>query len=137
MVSKGWEPVFALLEQENLERSAVLRPAQSPVATENEKTAIEKSWTDTFRGDSPRALWNDVVLCCQDCEVGNLTRYYGKFIPIIQLSGMGKSWLVDEFSKSHFLIPINLRPVNNGYPPADEPAKDYFRYSYPKISSSE
>ncbi|KAI0253034.1 hypothetical protein BJV78DRAFT_235120 [Lactifluus subvellereus] len=42
------------------------------------------------------------------------------FCSIIQSSGMGKSRLVDEFSKNHFLIPINLREEGSqGFPPAD------------------
>ena len=39
---------------------------------------------------------------------------YARFCPIVQSSGMGKSRLLDEFSKNHFLIPINLRPGNSG-----------------------
>lgn len=36
---------------------------------------------------------------------------YGRHCSIIQSSGMGKSRLLDEFSKHFFLIPINLRPA--------------------------
>ena len=34
---------------------------------------------------------------------------YASYCSIVQSSGMGKSRLLDEFSKRHFLIPINLR----------------------------
>jgi hypothetical protein len=39
---------------------------------------------------------------------------YGRYCSIIQSSGMGKSRLLDEFSKSYFLIPINLRSESGG-----------------------
>ncbi|KAI0253840.1 hypothetical protein BJV78DRAFT_1351441 [Lactifluus subvellereus] len=45
---------------------------------------------------------------------------YTPLCPIVQSSGMGKSRLVDEFSKVHFLIPINLRKKHSqGLPPTD------------------
>ena len=34
---------------------------------------------------------------------------FGPYCPIVQSSGMGKSRLIDEFSRHHFTIPINLR----------------------------
>ena len=34
---------------------------------------------------------------------------YARILPIVQSSGMGKSTMVDELSKTHFVIPINLR----------------------------
>jgi hypothetical protein len=43
------------------------------------------------------------------------TQMYGRYCSIVQSSGMGKSRLLDEFSKSFFLIPINLRgPTDRG-----------------------
>ena len=39
---------------------------------------------------------------------------YARYCSIVQSSGMGKSRLLDEFSKEHFLIPINLRPDDHG-----------------------
>jgi hypothetical protein len=41
-------------------------------------------------------------------------KYIGRYCSIVQSSGMGKSRLVDEFSKDHFLIPINLRKQGAG-----------------------
>ena len=38
---------------------------------------------------------------------------YARFCSIVQSSGMGLSRLLNEFSKIHFLIPINLRPENS------------------------
>jgi hypothetical protein len=39
----------------------------------------------------------------------SLTRSYAHTLSITQSSGTGKSRLVDEFSKEHFVIPLNLR----------------------------
>ncbi|KAH9051513.1 hypothetical protein EDB87DRAFT_1541276, partial [Lactarius vividus] len=51
---------------------------------------------------------------------------YAHYCSIVQSSGMGKSHLLDGFSKEHFLIPINLRPKDGkGYPPADEEVREF------------
>jgi len=36
-------------------------------------------------------------------------RIYAHYAAIVQSSGMGKSRMVDELGKTHFVIPINLR----------------------------
>ncbi len=46
-----------------------------------------------------------------------LMKNSGKYAPlcsVVQSSGMGKSRLIDEFSKRHFLIPLNLRTKSAG-----------------------
>ena len=65
---------------------------------------------------------------------------YGPYCSIVQSSGMGKSRLLDEFSRTNFLIPVNLRkegtegtydpsilplvwpitPMFPGFPPPDD-----------------
>ena len=69
----------------------------------------EESWTATFVGTSS-------LMGLQQHVVEQLRRLteegpkpYGHFCSIVQSSGMGKSRLLDEFSKEYFLIPINLR----------------------------
>jgi hypothetical protein len=40
---------------------------------------------------------------------------YAHYTTIVQSSGMGKSRMVDELARNHFVIPINLRgPHSNG-----------------------
>jgi hypothetical protein len=39
---------------------------------------------------------------------------YARFLAIVQSSGMGKSRMIDEFSKTHFVIPFNLRDQYQG-----------------------
>jgi hypothetical protein len=67
-------------------------------------SAIERSWTTCFAGDSLNLLKKHVH------DQMRTTGMYARYNMIIQSSGMGKSRLLDEFSKHHFLIPINLRP---------------------------
>ncbi|KAH9081566.1 hypothetical protein EDB83DRAFT_2214337 [Lactarius deliciosus] len=55
---------------------------------------------------------------------------YGPYCSIVQSSGMGKSRLLDEFSKTHFLIPINLcRKEANGFPPPDDAIRNLLTQS--------
>jgi hypothetical protein len=65
--------------------------------------AIELSWNVDFIGDTVNALEEHIR---RELEKGML---YARYCSIVQSSGMGKSRLLDEFSKRHFLIPINLR----------------------------
>jgi hypothetical protein len=44
----------------------------------------------------------------------NYSTLYARLLPIVQSSGMGKSRLIDELSKKHFVVPINLREGNHG-----------------------
>ena len=68
--------------------------------------ATELSWNAKFI-DSGQA-----VLKALESHVSKQMQVhtYARSCSIVQSSGMGKSRLLDEFSKSHFLIPINLRP---------------------------
>ncbi|KAJ6531943.1 hypothetical protein B0H19DRAFT_1189266 [Mycena capillaripes] len=52
---------------------------------------------------------------------------YNHVVPIVQSSGMGKSWLLDRVAKHLFTIPLNLRnPDENGYPPTDHQLFHFF-----------
>jgi hypothetical protein len=39
---------------------------------------------------------------------------YAHVLAIVQSSGMGKSRMIDELSKDHFVIPLNLRDGESG-----------------------
>jgi hypothetical protein len=39
---------------------------------------------------------------------------YVRVLAIVQSSGMGKSRMIDELSKDHFVIPLNLRDGKSG-----------------------
>ncbi|KAI0253963.1 hypothetical protein BJV78DRAFT_1280684 [Lactifluus subvellereus] len=76
------------------------------------KAARENDWKDV--------ILHGMLLALGDELMGQV-HTYARFCFIVQSSGMGKSRLLDdEFSKSHFLIPINLRPENTrGFLPPD------------------
>jgi hypothetical protein len=38
---------------------------------------------------------------------------YAKFLPLVQSSGTGKSRMVDEMAKEMFLIPLNVRRLED------------------------
>lgn len=65
-------------------------------------SAVVQSWSAPFIGGALQALLDHV----------NTERRkegaYTSFCSIVQSSGMGKSRLLDELSKTHFLIPVNL-----------------------------
>ncbi|KAH8991830.1 hypothetical protein EDB83DRAFT_2534946 [Lactarius deliciosus] len=83
--------------------------------------AVVRSWTADFIGKGPlRALEKHVRVQM------TMGKRYARYCSIVQSSGMGKSRLLDEFSKEHFLIPINLRPKDSeGFPPADDEVREF------------
>ncbi|RDB15450.1 hypothetical protein Hypma_004153 [Hypsizygus marmoreus] len=81
--------------------------------------AIEQSWQTKFSGNSEEALWDHIT--------GHFGRsdIYAHFAAIVQSSGMGKSRTVDELSKTHFTIAMNLRSNDNGFPPRDKELAEF------------
>ncbi|KAJ2927619.1 hypothetical protein H1R20_g9470, partial [Candolleomyces eurysporus] len=83
--------------------------------TKSSMIAAEYSWKVDYIGKVAEALWT--YLAGLDASV---TNPYARYASIVQSSGTGKSRAVDEMSKTHFVIPINLRaPPTTGYPPSD------------------
>ena len=67
-------------------------------------SATEKSW-------AAGALWEHIMHHFNPVN----SKDYAHFAAIVQSSGMGKSRTVDELSKDHFVIPLNLRePSSTG-----------------------
>ncbi len=73
------------------------------------------AWSQDFQGSGVKALEQHIW---HYLAVKSVMRYpYTAFMSITQSSGMGKSRLIDEFSKTHFVIPLNLRdPSSIGIP---------------------
>ncbi|KAF8332102.1 uncharacterized protein EI90DRAFT_925368 [Cantharellus anzutake] len=96
-----------------------------------QKQAIERSWTEAFMGTAPQALKAYIDMH----TVPPRDDVYGHFCAIVQSSGMGKSRLVDEFSRTNVVIPMNLRPLGTtGFPPADTSVRQYFSSHGPFIT---
>ncbi|KAH9016325.1 hypothetical protein EDB84DRAFT_1276909 [Lactarius hengduanensis] len=86
--------------------------------------AVELSWSAEFIGHLPL-----VALETHVRDQMKLVETYARYCSIVQSSGMGKSRLLDEFSKKHFMIPINLRPEDaRGFPPADDVVRDFLTH---------
>ncbi|THH04319.1 hypothetical protein EW146_g10208, partial [Bondarzewia mesenterica] len=83
------------------------------------------AWKREFVGDAADALWKHIVHVWD--HMGRLWRDYTKFLAIVQSSSMGKSRLVDELSKTHLVIPMNLRdPKQPGFPACDRSLYHYW-----------
>ncbi|KAI0255372.1 hypothetical protein BJV78DRAFT_761238 [Lactifluus subvellereus] len=90
-------------------------PQQMIVPEELLQRVAELSWNASFVDQAVLTALEDHV----SKQMGQV-HAYARFCSIVQSSGMGKSRLLDEFSKSHTLIPINLRPEKtHGFPPPD------------------
>ena len=82
--------------------------------------ATEESWNAAFV-DQIKSPLDGLVshiatqldLKPQNNEFGHPKQPYGRYCSIVQSSGMGKSRLLDEFSKHFFMFPVNLRGENN------------------------
>ncbi|KIL57882.1 hypothetical protein M378DRAFT_357000 [Amanita muscaria Koide BX008] len=73
------------------------------------------SWKSPFIGKAHKALYATISNVCTN----SARHIYARFLDVIQSSGMGKSRMIDELSKEHFVIPINVRTTGTGFPPAD------------------
>ncbi|KZT22737.1 hypothetical protein NEOLEDRAFT_1137521 [Neolentinus lepideus HHB14362 ss-1] len=76
--------------------------------------ATERSWNTDYVGGYAQTLWKYIQ--------SNMDRedVYARYLAIIQSSGTGKSRTVDELSKTHLVIPMNLRNSgSHGFPPPD------------------
>ncbi|KAH9015441.1 hypothetical protein EDB83DRAFT_2321310 [Lactarius deliciosus] len=96
------------------------------VTEASQREAIENSWIADFIDQSP--LEGLRVHIVEQLQLGpsSEAQIYGRYCSIVQSSGMGKSRLLDKFSKNFFLIPINLRAsTDQGYPPADSEVRNF------------
>jgi hypothetical protein len=119
-------------------------------------SAIEKSWEAIFVGKTPIECLKQHIIA--QLSVSGKPKPYGRYCSIIQSSGMGKSRLLDELSKTHFMIPINLRGDRTGglsylfdsltfmahqssmigYPPPDNNVREFLTkmvYAVPDIAA--
>jgi hypothetical protein len=79
----------------------------------NFSSATEKSWKTDFVDQSVIEALEEHIslqlsLSASESE-GSSARPYARFCSIVQSSGMGKSRLLDQFSTTYFMIPVNLR----------------------------
>ncbi|KAH8116528.1 hypothetical protein DFH11DRAFT_1742176 [Phellopilus nigrolimitatus] len=88
-----------------------------------EKTIMAIGWNREFVGTMDKALWVHIKECFDEFS---LDKKYANFCPIIQSSGTGKSRVVDQLGRTHFILPICLRdPKTTGFPPADNSIRNF------------
>ncbi|KAL0960699.1 hypothetical protein HGRIS_005724 [Hohenbuehelia grisea] len=91
--------------------------------------AVVASWKEEYRGGAAVAFWNYIrynfrprLGMYPDRAEGRVNAHY---VVLFQSSGTGKSRLVDELSKTVFVIPMCLRNDSTGFPPADSEVRSY------------
>lgn len=78
-----------------------------------------------FQGDAIAAL-REFIQCCENQARENPSSHYGKTLSIVQSSGMGKSRLADELSKTVFTVAFTFRSATSlGYPKGDVEVLEY------------
>jgi hypothetical protein len=100
--------------------------------------ATLRSWSVPYKGNIAEVVYEYM-------ESHNNPDFYARVLPIVQSSGMGKSRMIDELSKDHFVIPLNLRDGESGrffwrfiskftpltkltgYPPSDSQVRIWFK----------
>ncbi|KAM6495554.1 hypothetical protein JOM56_008260 [Amanita muscaria] len=92
------------------------------VDTLSSHSATEKAWNEKYVGSAADCLYDTIK---GHCTKGN-PAIYARYAAILQSSGMGKSRMIDELSKKHLVLPINLRPSSDtGFPAADEDVRTF------------
>ena len=64
-----------------------------------------ESWDIAYVGRAADLLYDHIATYCKDAD---------NYTSIIQSSGMGKSRAIDELSKKHLVVPVNLRQEQDG-----------------------
>ena len=63
-----------------------------------------QAWSQPYVGGAYKCFYKVIG------RYQELQTLYGRILPMVQSSGTGKSRMVDELSKEHLVVPINLRP---------------------------
>jgi hypothetical protein len=70
--------------------------------------ATLQSWSIKYVGNASDFLYEHLASNPKD------ENKYARYTSIVQSSGMGKSRTIDELSKKHLVVPLNLRVESNG-----------------------
>ncbi|KIY49634.1 hypothetical protein FISHEDRAFT_72276 [Fistulina hepatica ATCC 64428] len=123
LLQNAWSAAYLQVQsppRPSIEDSSSMLPAFSSV---NGCSTTLKSWDHPFVGNAHQLLWKHI------CKyVPAPSGMYAPYCTIVQSSGMGKSRCVDELSKLHFVVPLNLRnPAAQGFPASDKVLFDFFK----------
>ena len=111
--------IFPAVEQDMISHGAL-----SERVTTGSVPQLQADWSRPFTGNALANLCRVLDSLEQRYPRAN---YYGKMLPIIQSSGVGKSRLVDGLCKSRVGLSFALRKHGQtGYPPGDVDVTDFF-----------
>lgn len=90
----------------------------APPVTAAEALAVEVAWKKIYKGYAHRVFWdfmhNNLLShrhgSDKSAKTDDFTQY-AHYTIIMQSSGMGKSRMIDELAKTHFVIPVNARSI--------------------------
>ncbi|EJU02265.1 hypothetical protein DACRYDRAFT_115996 [Dacryopinax primogenitus] len=95
------------------------------VSVRAQEKATVKSWASEYEGNGVDLFHKHIAHCCELSGAGS--SLYGKSFVIVNSSGMGKSRMVDESSKTLFTVLFVLRDARGGFPPPDSNVLAYFQ----------
>ncbi|EJU02266.1 hypothetical protein DACRYDRAFT_115997 [Dacryopinax primogenitus] len=96
------------------------------VSARAQAEATIKSWTSDYEGDAVRRFQSHLrTAAFMGAAASNL---YAKSFVVANSSGMGKTRMIDESSKTLFTILFVLSDASGGFPPADNDVLTYFLF---------
>lgn len=78
-----------------------------PSITVSHKATLS-SWDIDYVGNADDLLYDHIK------NYSEKDSKFARYTSIVQSSGMGKSRTIDELSKKHLVVPLNLREDSNG-----------------------
>ncbi|EJU02226.1 hypothetical protein DACRYDRAFT_115969 [Dacryopinax primogenitus] len=96
------------------------------VSVKEQEEVTVKSWASEYEGNGVELFHKHITDCCEMCQ-GPGSSIYAKTVVIVNSSGMGKTRMIDESSKSLFTVLFVLRDTAGGFPPSDSDVLAYFQ----------
>ncbi|KAL0960694.1 hypothetical protein HGRIS_005719 [Hohenbuehelia grisea] len=117
------------LSREDFVLKMFIEPPDEVIQRRQFQDAVVASWEEEYRGGGAVAFWDYIRYNFRPHRERYIDRaegrVYAHYVVLFQSSGTGKSRLVDELSKTVFVIPMCLRDNSCGFPPADLEVRKY------------
>ncbi|EJU02253.1 hypothetical protein DACRYDRAFT_115988 [Dacryopinax primogenitus] len=95
------------------------------VSSRAQEEATLKAWSSEYEGNGVDLFHKHDTHCCELFRAES--SLFGNSFVVVNSSGMGKSRMVDESSKTLFTVLFVLRDVRGGFPPPDSDVLAYFQ----------
>ncbi|EJU02213.1 hypothetical protein DACRYDRAFT_107146 [Dacryopinax primogenitus] len=83
-----------------------------------------KSWSAEYEGDGVKIFQTHIRKCSR--MMTQRSDHYAANFVVANSSGMGKTRMIDESSKTQFTVLLVLRNARGGFPPPDSDVLEYF-----------